>query len=62
VLCDTNGGTLPWRIKEVIENIQKLFPDVRLGIHAHNDGDVAVANSLIALEQGVMHIQGTFNG
>ncbi|HPG41625.1 MAG TPA: citramalate synthase [bacterium] len=62
VLCDTNGGTLPWRVKEVIENIQKLFPETKLGIHAHNDGDVAVANSLIALEQGVMHIQGTFNG
>ncbi len=62
VLCDTNGGTLPSRVKEIIETVQKLFPDVCFGIHAHNDGDVAVANSLIALEQGVMHIQGTFNG
>ena len=62
VLCDTNGGTLPSRVNEIIETVQKLFPEAVFGIHAHNDGDVAVANSLTAIEHGIMHVQGTFNG
>ena len=61
VLCDTNGGTLPQRIAEAIKAVQKVTP-VRLGIHAHNDAELAVANSLAAIEAGVTQIQGTING
>ncbi len=61
VLCDTNGGTLPSRIAELAAHIVKRFGGV-IGIHAHNDSDVAVANSLIAIEAGVRHVQGTVNG
>src|SRR3954452_774739 len=61
VLCDTNGGTLPNRIAELTAHIVKRFGGV-IGIHAHNDSDVAVANSLIAIEAGARHVQGTVNG
>ena len=61
VLCDTNGGTLP---DEVVKIIQKVKENVNipLGIHAHNDSDLAVANTLIAVDQGITHVQGTING
>ena len=62
ILCDTNGGCLPTEIKEITEAVVKHLPDAILGIHAHNDGDMAVANSIIATQAGVRHIQGTFNG
>jgi 2-isopropylmalate synthase len=62
VLCDTNGGSIPWRVEEVTREIQRVFPDARLGIHAHNDGDMAVANSLAAVRAGAVHVQGTVNG
>lgn len=60
-LCDTNGGTLPSEIGQIIKNLpqDKLSP---LGIHCHNDTGNAVANSLIAVEAGVVHVQGTING
>lgn len=61
VFCDTNGGTLPSELKKIIEEI-KPFINCNMGIHAHNDSDVAVANSLIAFENGVNQIQGTING
>jgi 2-isopropylmalate synthase len=61
VLCDTNGGTLPHQIVKSIEALQKASP-IALGIHAHNDAELAVANSLAAVEAGVMQIQGTING
>jgi 2-isopropylmalate synthase len=61
VLCDTNGGTLPSEIREAITAIRQRF-DVPLGIHAHNDAELAVANSLVAVQSGVTHIQGTING
>jgi 2-isopropylmalate synthase len=61
VLCDTNGGTLPHMVKEIVENTGKAVPTI-LGIHAHNDCDVAVANSLVAVEAGVVQVQGTING
>ena len=48
VLCDTNGGTLPDEIYEIVSHVHKKMPDVRLGIHCHNDAGVA-ANSLAAL-------------
>ena len=61
VLCDTNGGTLPDDLKRIINEIKK---DVRIpfGIHAHNDSECAVANSVIAVECGASHVQGTLNG
>ena len=61
VLCDTNGGTLPQQIVEAIKAVQKAT-SAPLGIHAHNDAELAVANSLAAVEAGVTQIQGTING
>jgi len=61
ILCDTNGGTMPWEIKRIVAEVAREV-GVPLGIHAHNDADMAVANSLIALEQGVLQVQGTING
>lgn len=62
VLCDTNGGCLTWEIKEIIEEVKKQFPDYNLGIHVHNDAELAVANTLMAVQLGVRHVQGTING
>jgi len=61
VLCDTNGGTLPSQLVAIIEEMKKVT-STPLGIHAHNDGDLAVANSLAAVQAGVVHVQGTING
>lgn len=61
VLCDTNGGSLPQQIAEAIEAVKKASP-VALGIHTHNDAELAVANSLAAVEAGVIQVQGTING
>ncbi len=61
VLCDTNGGMLPWRVDEVARDvIAKL--DVPIGIHTHNDSGCAVANTLAAVRAGATHVQGTING
>lgn len=62
VLCDTNGGTLPMEIKSIIAEVIKQVPGDHLGIHAHDDTEQAVANSLAAVEAGVRQIQGTLNG
>lgn len=62
VLCDTNGGTLPMEIKSIIADVIKHVPGDHLGIHAHDDTEQAVANSLAAVEAGVRQIQGTLNG
>ncbi|MDA9623919.1 citramalate synthase [Pelagibacteraceae bacterium] len=62
VLCDTNGGTLPNEIGEIINKVTKVIPGKNLGIHAHNDTENAVANSLTAVLAGVRQIQGTING
>jgi 2-isopropylmalate synthase len=62
VLCDTNGGTLPAEISKIIRILIKTLPGSHLGIHAHNDTEQAVANSLAAVEAGVCQIQGTLNG
>jgi len=62
VLCDTNGGSTPWEIADYVHKVQALFPDVEIGIHTHNDGEMAVANSLAAVKAGVTHVQGTING
>lgn len=61
ILCDTNGGTMPWEIKEIWEKVQEDCT-VPLGIHAHNDGEVAVANTLMAVQMGARQVQGTING
>jgi len=62
ILCDTNGGTLSEQVREMIGIVKSRFPRAKLGIHAHNDSEVAVANTLAAVEAGVTHVQGTFNG
>ena len=61
VLCDTNGGSLPGEITTAIKAAQRIT-NVPLGIHTHNDGELAVANTLVAVGAGVGHIQGTING
>jgi 2-isopropylmalate synthase len=60
-LCDTNGGTLTGQLVEIVAEVRKRFDGV-LGIHCHNDSDVAVANTIAAVEQGVTHVQGCLNG
>jgi 2-isopropylmalate synthase len=60
-LCDTNGGTLPMRLVETVQEVRKRFDGV-LGIHCHNDSEVAVANTILAVEGGVTHVQGCING
>ncbi|MBU0675944.1 MAG: citramalate synthase [Proteobacteria bacterium] len=66
VLCDTNGGTLPTELFEIIRTVKEYFlaKDMHpsLGIHAHNDAESAVANSLLAVSLGITQIQGTMNG
>ncbi len=62
VLCDTNGGTMPWEIEELVQVVREAFPGARLGIHTHNDSELAVANTLAAVRQGAVHVQGTVNG
>ncbi|UCC62870.1 MAG: citramalate synthase [Anaerolineae bacterium] len=61
VLCDTNGGSLPSAVAAVVAQVRGATA-TPLGVHAHNDGDMAVANSLAAVEAGVVHVQGTING
>ncbi len=62
VLCDTNGGTLPHEVETIVREVVKVVPGDHLGIHAHNDTEQAVANSLAAVRAGVRQIQGTLNG
>jgi 2-isopropylmalate synthase len=61
VLCDTNGGCLPHEVQQIVRRVKKQTT-VRLGIHAHNDGEVAVANSIAAVQAGCAHVQATING
>jgi 2-isopropylmalate synthase len=61
VLCDTNGGTLPFEVGEIINHVQEGI-STPLGIHAHNDSETAVANSLMAVREGAVQVQGTING
>ncbi|WP_328992358.1 citramalate synthase [Kribbella sp. NBC_01245] len=60
-LCDTNGGTLPRELQEIVHDVLQST-GARLGIHCHNDAGCAVANSIAAVEAGVTHVQGTVNG
>src|SRR5688572_23823123 len=62
VLCDTNGGTLPHEVETIVGEVCKAIPGDHVGIHAHNDTEQAVANSLAAVRAGARQIQGTLNG
>ena len=61
VLCDTNGGMLPHQVSEIVGKVSKTF-STPIGIHAHNDSGCAAANSLMAVQAGARHVQGTING
>ncbi len=62
VLCDTNGGALPHEVEKIVGEVVKVIPGDHVGIHAHNDTEQAVANSLAAVRAGARQIQGTLNG
>jgi 2-isopropylmalate synthase len=62
VLCDTNGGTLPHELLEIVNTVVEKFPAGIVGIHTHNDAQCAVANALAAVQAGAWHVQGTVNG
>ena len=62
ILCDTNGGVMPQEIASAVREVRKEVPGIKLGIHVHNDGGLAVANTLRAIEEGVIQVQGTING
>ncbi len=61
-LADTNGGTMPNEFAEIIKKVAEVIPYKNLGVHVHNDTGLAVANSMIAIELGVNHVQGVING
>lgn len=61
-LCETNGGVLPPFIEKIVKETIAAFPNVKFGIHAHNDSECAVANSIIAVQSGCELVQGTING
>jgi 2-isopropylmalate synthase len=62
VLCDTNGGALPHEIAAAMDAVRQHLPQAKLGIHTHNDGELAVANTLTAVRHGAVQVQGTING
>lgn len=61
VLCDTNGGTMPWEVERIISQVKTVIQHP-FGIHTHNDSDCAVVNSLVAVREGAIQVQGTING
>jgi 2-isopropylmalate synthase len=61
VLCDTNGGTFPYEVQSIVKEVKKEIT-VPLGIHVHNDTEMAVANTLLAVKEGIALVQGTING
>lgn len=61
VLCDTNGGTMPWRLEQILREM-KAAVQHPFGIHTHNDGECAVINALLAVREGAVQVQGTING
>ncbi len=62
VLCDTNGGTMPHEVTEIVNDVRSVIPGEQLGIHCHDDTGCAVANSLAAVKAGCRMVQGTLNG
>lgn len=62
VLCDTNGGSIPGLVAKAVRDVRKEFSDIIIGIHPHDDRDLAMANMLAAVDEGATHVQGTWNG
>ncbi|MFQ5345934.1 MAG: citramalate synthase [Mariprofundus sp.] len=62
VLCDTNGGSIPFPVFDVVTRVKQHLPEQKLGIHTHNDCEMSVANSVAAVRAGVQQVQGTING
>ena len=62
VLCDTNGGSLPWQVESAVQDVIAKLGPVPVGIHAHDDTGCGVANTLAAVRAGARHVQGTING
>ncbi|MGD0021570.1 MAG: citramalate synthase [Smithellaceae bacterium] len=62
VFCDTNGGSMPYEISDILKKISSSIPLNMAGIHTHNDCGLAVANSIVAVQEGVKMVQGTING
>ena len=62
VLCDTNGGSMPWDVARAVAEVRAALPEATIGVHTHNDGECAVANALAAVRAGARHVQGTING
>lgn len=62
ILCDTNGGCLPWEIEEITRATIAHLPKAPIGIHTHNDSGCGAANTLAAVRAGAVHVQGTING
>jgi 2-isopropylmalate synthase len=62
ILCDTNGGIMPHQVAQAIRHVREEVPGIQLGIHVHNDGGLAVANTLRAIEEGAIQVHGTING
>jgi 2-isopropylmalate synthase len=62
VLCDTNGGTLPYELNNILSDVKKIIPEKNIGVHFHNDTDNATYNSIESVRNGVSQVQGTFNG
>ncbi|MEM7799203.1 MAG: citramalate synthase, partial [Chloroflexota bacterium] len=62
VLCDTNGGSLPWEIESITQAVIDQMGTAQIGIHTHDDTGCGVANTLAAVKSGAMHVQGTING
>lgn len=62
VLCDTNGGVFPTEVANMVKCVRDKYPNIKIGIHCHNDSGMAVASSIMAVEQGASQVQGTVNG
>ncbi len=62
VLCDTNGGCINTEVYKISKDVVTAFPDVKFGVHTHNDSDMAVASSVAAVDAGIVQVQGTING
>ena len=61
VLCDTNGGTMPWEVEQIVKELRSII-NCPIGIHTHNDSECAVINAVTAVREGADHVQGTING
>ena len=62
ILCDTNGGCINTEIYKITQKVKEMLPDAKIGLHMHNDGDMAVANTIAGVDAGATQVQGTING